>query len=521
MGQTDIRLAILPRRMVALAVVVLAFAGRARGQTPWATGCAGVPNSTVETVTWTPVLCQEFSGAQGPPATSAWSFDLGGGGWGNNELEIYCGPPGYPGNPSQCPTSFSTATANSYLDGSGHLVVQAINSGGHWYSARMKTQGVQNFQYGRLEASIRLPDTTTPGLWPAFWWLGSSCTTVPWPKCGETDIMENWSPSVLNGPGPAGNRSTIHTLLTGGNGITAAYSFPSGERADTAFHAYGVIWSANMVQFYVTPTTPPQSSIRPFFIVTTSDLPAGDTWPFNAAVFLVANVAVGGTLGGSIARTPSPDVMMVDYVRQYKRSAVPSPVLGQPSEITVTAGAMTNNTVTLAPSLAAGTGYVYFSCNTTAPEANCSIKTDDPLNQFVVNSNARATESVTVTITTTSNASMLPRFLNQKIWRWFFLISLLVMILAFVGLRHKGRIARSVPRVIVLGMVLTAIVISGCGGDGSRSGGGGGGGGGGASSVGTTPGNYTVTVYAFTETNTGGGANLNANASVVIPLTVN
>jgi beta-glucanase (GH16 family) len=122
---------------------------------------------------------------------------------------------------------------------------------GTWFSARMKTQGLQNFQYGRIESSIQLPDTTNQGLWPAFWSLGSNIATVKWPACGEVDFMENWSPQVNNGPGPAANKTTLHTIATAGNGTGALYSFPPGQQADTNYHTYGTIWSANMMQFYV------------------------------------------------------------------------------------------------------------------------------------------------------------------------------------------------------------------------------------------------------------------------------
>jgi beta-glucanase (GH16 family) len=519
MKQTQDYLAILIRWTLKLAVLPLALAGLAAGQTPspWASDCSGVPDSTVGSVAWTPALCQEFNGPLGPPDTTAWNFDLGNSGFGNNEIETYCGPPGYANNPPQCPTSFSVSTANSYVDGNGHLVIQVINSAGTWYSARLKTQSLQNFLYGRIEASIQLPDTTNPGLWPTFWWLGSSFPTTPWPNCGEADIMENWSPSVLDGPGPTHSRAGIHTALTGSSGIGNWYSFPSGEQANTAFYAYGVIWSANMLQFYVTPTATPQTSIQPFFIVTASDLPSGDIWPFNASAFLITNVAVGGTLGGSTANTPSPDEMTIDYIRNYEPSAVPAPVLGQPSGITVTAGQTTGNTSTFTPDLTAGTGYAYFSCDTTAPKASCSINTDDPLDPFVVNSDASTPESVTVTVTTTSNAWMLPHFFNPNIGRPFSLIAVLAMLLAFLIFNQERLCGRIFRYTMALGgLVLAAALIIGC----HAGGGGGTGGGEGASTTGTTPGKYTVTVYAFTESNTTNGANANADASVAIPLTV-
>jgi beta-glucanase (GH16 family) len=274
--------------------------------------CSGVSNITVGSTTYTPQWCQEFNGAAGSPDTTVWNFDLGNnGGWGNGEVEVYCGPPGYSGNPSQCPTTFSTSTAPVYIDGSGHLVIQPRNVGGTWLSGRMNTEGKQNFTYGILVASIQLPNTTNQGLWPAFWTLGSNITTVPWPTCGEADIMENWSPQVDGGAGPAGNNSTIHTAKTGGSGIGQRYTFPSGEAADTAFHTYGIVWTQNEMQFYV------DNASSPFFTVTPSSLPSGDTWPFNQDIFTILNVAIGGTLGGSTSGLSNPQPMLVDYVRWY------------------------------------------------------------------------------------------------------------------------------------------------------------------------------------------------------------
>ena len=274
--------------------------------------CSGVSSITVNGTTYAPQWCQEFNGGAGSPDTSVWKFDLGNNnGWGNGEVEVYCGPPGYSGNPSQCPTTFSTSTAPVYIDGSGHLVIQPRNVSGTWISGRMNTQGKQNFQYGILEASIQLPNTTNQGLWPAFWTLGSNITTVPWPTCGEADIMENWSLQVDNGAGPSGNNSTIHTAKTGGSGIGSRYTFPSGQAADTAFHTYGIVWTQNEIQFFV------DNAATPFFTVTPSSLPSGDTWPFNQNIFTILNVAVGGTLGGSTSGLSNPGPMKVDYVRWY------------------------------------------------------------------------------------------------------------------------------------------------------------------------------------------------------------
>ena len=274
--------------------------------------CAGVANLTLsDGSVHTPMFCQEFNGAAGPPDTSVWAFDLGGGGFGNGEAETYCGPPGFPGNPSICPTTFSTATSPNYIDGNGHLVIWPRLVNGTWISGRMKTQGKENFQYGIIEASIELPNTTTQGLWPAFWSLGSNITTVPWPTCGEADIMENWSPQVLGGAGTAGDNATIHTQKTGGSGVGRRFTFPSGQATNTGFHTYGVIWTPNSMAFFV------DNPNAPFFTATPANLPSGDLWPFNAPIFLLTNVAVGGTLGGSISGLTVPAPMQIDFIRVY------------------------------------------------------------------------------------------------------------------------------------------------------------------------------------------------------------
>ncbi len=286
-----------------------AFAAGSGGGTG---ACSGVSDITVGSTTYVPQWCQEFNGSAGSPDTTVWNFDLGNNsGWGNGEVEVYCGPPGYSGNPSQCPTTFSTSTAPVYIDGSGHLVIQPRNVSGTWISGRMNTESKQNFTYGILEASIQLPNTTNQGLWPAFWSLGSDITTVAWPSCGEADIMENWSPQVDGGAGTTGDNSTIHTTKTGGDGIGERFTFPSGEATDTAFHIYGVVWTQNEMQFFV------DNASSPFFTVIPSSLPSGDTWPFNQSIFTILNVAIGGTLGGSTSGLSNPQPMLVDYVRWY------------------------------------------------------------------------------------------------------------------------------------------------------------------------------------------------------------
>src|ERR1700758_3427394 len=110
---------------------------------------------------WQLVWSDEFDGLAGSlPDSTKWTYDVGGGGWGNNEEEVYCAAGS---NATPC----SAATPNAVLDGNGNLVISAYNNGannsGTWTSTRMKTEGVENFQYGRIEARMELP--MGAGIW--------------------------------------------------------------------------------------------------------------------------------------------------------------------------------------------------------------------------------------------------------------------------------------------------------------------------------------------------------------------
>src|SRR5882724_11688050 len=158
--------------------------------------------------TWHLVWQDEFSGpANSPPDRTKWTYDVGATGRGNAELENY-----------------TISTSSAALDGEGNLVIQAIAANGGYTSARLKTQGLAAFTYGRIEARIQVP--FGQGIWPAFWMLGSNIGTAGWPRCGEIDIMENI------GKEPAMVHGTIHGPgYSGGSGIGAPYSLPASRFA--------------------------------------------------------------------------------------------------------------------------------------------------------------------------------------------------------------------------------------------------------------------------------------------------
>ncbi len=249
---------------------------------------------------WTLVWSDEFNGPAGSyPDSSKWTYDVGGGGWGNNEEEVYCAA-------GSTTAPCTTAMPNAVLDGNGKLVISAWNNNGTWTSARMLTNKIENFQYGRIEARMKLP--MGAGVWPAFWMLGANFNSAVWPLCGETDIME-WVPQY----GPSKTSSTIHGPFSGGSGVGSQFTFPNGGRVDDAnFHTYGVIWSPNQAQFYRDDPTAPY-----FTISKASDIP-GD-WVFNHPFFIIMNLAMGGYFPGyTDSTTPNPSIVTVDYVRVYK-----------------------------------------------------------------------------------------------------------------------------------------------------------------------------------------------------------
>ncbi|MFM2337046.1 MAG: Beta-glucanase precursor [Bacteroidota bacterium] len=249
-------------------------------------GCKKEAVQTLPERKWSLVWSDDFTGTAGSaPDNTKWAFDLGGGGWGNNELQVY------------------TNNANNVkLDGAGKLVITAISNPAGFTSARLKTKGKFAQAYGRFEARIKTP--TGPGIWPAFWMLGSNIDSKPWPQCGEIDIMEQ------RGQQPTINYGTIHGPgYAGGNAIGKSYALMNG-RFDTDFHIYAVEWGKDYIDFFVD---------NFLYHRITPEKVTGE-WVYNQPFFLLLNVAVGGNfVGFPTTGTPFPQSMYVDYVKVYKQ----------------------------------------------------------------------------------------------------------------------------------------------------------------------------------------------------------
>ena len=238
---------------------------------------------------------EEFDRGTSPDA-GKWTYDVGGDGWGNHELEYY------------------TRRADNAKIENGNLVITArketyTGSSGvtrNYTSARLKTQGLFSQTYGRFEARIKLP--AGQGIWPAFWMLGDNIATDDWPKCGEIDIMEN----IGKEPG------TVHGALHGPSSTSATsdksagFALPAGQRLSDDFHVYAAEWEPGAVRFYL--------DAKLYATFTSAEWPAGGTWVFDHPFFIVLNVAVGGDWPGSPdATSVFPQQMLVDYVRVYQR----------------------------------------------------------------------------------------------------------------------------------------------------------------------------------------------------------
>ena len=262
------------------------------------------PNIASGTLVWS----DEFSNsgtANAQPNPSTWTYNVGTDCCGNNELETYCA---WGSTTGPCTPS----SPNAYVGTDGYLHIVAQNPSASVYtSARLKSQGLFSFQYGRIEASILLPESQ--GMWPAFWLLGNNITINPWPACGEADVMEHIDGSnpamYVGGPAPGYDwtQSSIHgTSLNGGVPYTT-----TGFSA-AAWHTYGMIWTKGQIQYYIDSPT----NIYETFTTTS---PGSGTWPFDQGpMFIILNLAVGGSWPGSPnSTTVFPSSMLVDYVRIY------------------------------------------------------------------------------------------------------------------------------------------------------------------------------------------------------------
>lgn len=224
------------------------------------------------------IWSDEFN-VDGAPNSTYWGYDLGAGGWGNNEEEYYTNRP------------------ENIIVKDGVLKIKTIKEnyqGSKYTSARILTKDKFSFKYGKIEFKAKLP--IGGGTWPALWTLGNNISTAGWPACGEMDVMEH----VYN------QLNKIHGTFhypghSGGSATTASKNIAN---ATTEFHIYSMDWRADFIKIYVD-----NEKIIEF--------PNSNATPFNQDFFIIINCAIGGNFGGAIAPDFTSSTFEIDYVRVY------------------------------------------------------------------------------------------------------------------------------------------------------------------------------------------------------------
>lgn len=230
-----------------------------------------------------PSWTDEFS-TDGAPDASKWSYDIGGNGWGNNELEYY------------------TNGLNANIT-SGVLKITAKKesySGSQYTSARMVTKNKADWLYGRFEIKAKLPKGR--GTWPAIWMLPTDNAYGGWPNSGEIDIMEHvgYDQNVVH--------FTLHAAaFYGANGKGASKIIST---ASDDFHVYRLDWTPYGIRGYYD-----NEKVFEYIVISGSS----NIWPYDKKFHMLLNIAVGGNWGGvqGVDDTVFPQTMEIDYVRYY------------------------------------------------------------------------------------------------------------------------------------------------------------------------------------------------------------
>lgn len=276
----------LPFILLGIAILSCSGKGDGGGSTPDPVTPQG-PVDKGWTFETTPQWADEFD-YNGLPDASKWGYDIGGSGWGNNELEYY------------------TNSIDNASVANGKLTITAkkeVKENRNYTSARLVSRGKGDFLYGRFEIKAKLP--AGKGTWPAIWMLPTEWAYGDWPKSGEIDIMEHvgYDPDVVH--------ITAHT---------EAYYFKIGTQksatkkisnATTAYHVYRMDWTPYALRGYID-----DQLIFQF----ANEGKGYAVWPFDKKFHLLLNIAVGGDWGGAQGMDDSiyPVSMDVDYVRVYK-----------------------------------------------------------------------------------------------------------------------------------------------------------------------------------------------------------
>ncbi|WP_304232740.1 glycoside hydrolase family 16 protein [Jiulongibacter sediminis] len=230
----------------------------------------------------------EFN-TSGLPDRNIWGYDLGGGGWGNNELQTY-----------------TDNLQNARVE-DGFLIIEVLKNETKptYTSARLVTKNKRDFLYGRIEVKAKLPEGR--GTWPAIWTLATENNygNNYWPDNGELDIMEHVGYDQNRVHSNIHTKAFNHVIGTnrGNNRIV--------DKASDDFHLYRMDWHPDLIQFYIDDQMHFEFKKEAKF--------GWAEWPFDKPQYLLLNIAVGGNWGGQkgVDENIFPQKMEIDYVRYY------------------------------------------------------------------------------------------------------------------------------------------------------------------------------------------------------------
>lgn len=260
----------------------------------------GISTVMGQTNTCSHLLWSEEFNNEGAPDPAKWTYNTGGGGWGNNEVQTY------------------TNTRNNSYVSDGTLKIHARKSQtGQWTSARLLTSGRASWKYGRFEIRAKLPGGR--GTWPAIWMMPQNSVYGGWPRSGEIDIMEHVGYDMNKVHG------TIHTESYNHNKGTQKGASIMLADVTSRFYVYTLEWTESEMRWYV-------DNIH--FYTFKNENNTYREWPFDQPFFLIMNIAIGGNWGGAQGIDPAltEAVMEVDYIRVYG-SPYFKPVISGPDTV--------------------------------------------------------------------------------------------------------------------------------------------------------------------------------------------
>ncbi|WP_338874714.1 glycoside hydrolase family 16 protein [Spirosoma sp. SC4-14] len=250
---------------------------------------------------WRLVWSDEFN-TNGPPSSQNWTFETGfvrnhehqwyqpQNARCENGLLIIEGRREQRPNPTYQPGSSDWKTSRPTIE---------------YTAASLKTQGLHSWQYGRFEMRGRID--IRPGLWPAFWTLG---TAGEWPSNGEIDIMEYYRAMLLaNVAWGTDKRFTAKWSTT--KKPIASFNDPDWA---TKFHVWRMDWDEHAIRLSVDGLL-----LNSVNLSETINQDGSGKNPFRQPHYLLLNMAIGGDNGGDNTKTQFPARFEVDYVRVYQR----------------------------------------------------------------------------------------------------------------------------------------------------------------------------------------------------------